>query len=63
MKYFQVVQLFQSSKDVDDGLPDVVFVEVLLFLFILGDFVVEVAVVSELHDDAGYTLTYQRLLP
>jgi len=34
MKYFQVVQLFQSSKDVDDGLPDVVFVEVLLFLFI-----------------------------
>lgn len=57
------MELFESSYDVDDDLPYVILIEVLLLFLLLGDLVVEVAVVCKLHHDAGLRLAYHRLLP
>ena len=43
------MQFLKSSQQVDSNLPDSGLLEVLLFLLVLGYFVVEIAVVRELH--------------
>lgn len=52
MEDFEVVKFFQSSESVNDDFPDKVLLEILAFLLVLGYFVVEVSVVSELHHNA-----------
>lgn len=46
-----------------EGFPDMILLEVLVFLFMFCDIVVEVAIVGELHDDADWRGEYHRLLP
>lgn len=53
MQNFEIMEFLESPKGVNDDPPDEILVEVLPLLFVLGDLVVEVAVVCELHDDAG----------
>lgn len=57
------MELFESSYDVNDDLPYVILIEVLLLFLLLRDLVVEVSIVCKLHHDAGLSLAYHRLLP
>ena len=52
MEYFKVMQFFKTLEGVDDYPPDKTLLKVLLFLLELCYFVVEVAIVSELHHNA-----------
>ena len=57
------MQFFETSEGVNDDSPNKTLLEVLLLLLELGYFVVEVAIVSELHHDAEEYNSYHRLLP
>lgn len=57
------MELFEPSYDVNDDLPYVILIKVLLLFLLLGDLVVEVSIVCKLHHDAGLRLAYHRLLP
>ena len=59
----EVVQLLESDDRLDQHAPDLAFLEVFLLLFALNDLLVEVSVVGELHDDAGWVRLYHRFLP
>lgn len=60
---FEIVKFFEPSKGVDDDIPDEILIEVLSFLFVLRNLVVEVSIVCELHDNARCRQIYHRLLP
>ena len=63
MEDFEIVKLLESSESVDDDSPDEVFFEILFFLLVVWYFMVEVAIISELHDNAKWPNLYQRLFP
>jgi hypothetical protein len=53
VEYFESVELFEAPDDVDECGPDQGLLKIFLFLFLLRYFVVEIAVVSELHHYAA----------
>lgn len=57
------MELFESSYDVNDDLPDVILIEVFLLFLLLGNLVVKIAVVCKLHHDASLLFIYHKLLP
>ena len=52
MHDFQIMQRPESSHDLDEDAPHVVFVKESVALLVLHDLLEEVAVVCELHDNA-----------
>ena len=52
MKDVKIMEGFQSFSDLDKNSPDLLFVKVAFFLFVLCDFLVEIAAVGKFHDNA-----------
>ena len=46
------MQVLEAGHDLNNGLPDVLLLVILLIVLILADALEDVAIVSELHDDA-----------
>ena len=63
MENFEVVQFLESPEGMDNDLPDPVLSEVLLFLLGICNFVIEIAIVSELHNYTEENGWYHKLLP
>ena len=53
MEYIERVQFSEADEDLDEDVPDLLFIEEVLPLFLLDDFLVQVAIICELHNDAG----------
>ena len=56
------MQRLEAEDGLDEDAPDFVFVEEFLLLLVVDDLLVEVSVVGELHDDAGWGGQYHRFL-
>ena len=52
MKYFHVVKRLQAANNLYENSPNVIFVYVLLFFLVLGDFLEQVAIINIFHYDA-----------
>ena len=52
MEYIIIMQRFETSNNLDEDLPDLLFRNVLLHFLVLSDLLEEVTVVGEFHDDA-----------
>ena len=53
MEYIERVQFSEADEDLDEDVPDLLFIEEVPPLFLLDDFLVQVAIICELHNDAG----------
>ena len=53
MKDFEIMEHFEGPGDLDKDVPDLVFLEVLFFLLVLENFLVEVASIGKLHHDTS----------
>ena len=51
MKYFHVVKRFQTTNNLYENSPNVIFVYILLFFLVLGNFLEQVAIVNVFHYD------------
>ena len=63
MQYFKLMESFHAGDCLDEDTPDLMFFEELFFLLMVNYFLVEVAVICELHDDAGLDSEYHKFLP
>lgn len=63
MQNFEIVKFFESSKRMNDDTPDKIFIKVLSFLLMLGNLVVQITIIRELHYNAKFHRMYHRLLP
>ena len=52
MEYLHLVKLFQTANGSQCDLPNLFLLELLLRLLVLGNFLEEVAIVSEIHNYA-----------
>lgn len=59
----EVVQGFESDDGLDEHAPDFALLEEFLFLLVVDDLLVEVAIVCKLHDYAESVDWYHRFLP
>ena len=57
MKYFHVVKRFQTANNLYENSPNVIFVYVLLFFLVLGNFLEQVAIVNVFHYDTKIQIT------
>ena len=62
MQNIEVMKPLESQSDVDEGPPDGGLVILAPILLVEGYFLVEVAVIEELHHDAEWWEIYQREL-
>ena len=51
MKYFHVVKRFQTTNNLYENSPNVIFVYILLFFLVLGNFLEQVTIVNVFHYD------------
>ena len=63
MVYFSVVQSLESLYHLDENIPYLVFLYVGVFFLIIRNFLIEVAVISILHNDTFYLLYHKELVP
>lgn len=63
MKNAELVESSESTDGLDEGAPDLVFFKKFLLLLVVDNLLIEVAIVSELHDDAVWRQEYHRFLP
>ena len=63
MENIEIVQRFEADYSLDEYTPYFIFLEEFLLLLVVNDLLVEVAVVSELHDDAICMDRYHKFLP
>ena len=68
--YFEVpvediegVESFESYDCLYENAPYLIFLEQFFLLFVVYYFLIKVAVICELHDDARYDMLYHRFLP
>lgn len=52
MKNVQLVKASESVDDLDEDDPDFLFLEKYFFVFVFKDFLVEISIVQEFHNDA-----------
>ena len=57
MKYFHVVKRFQTANNLYENSPNVIFVYILLFFLVLGNFLEQVAIVNVFHYDTKIQIT------
>ena len=63
MKNVQCVQCLESDDSLYQYTPNLAFLEEFFFLLAVYDLLVEVSVISILHDNAKYRGKYHRFLP
>ena len=57
MKYFHVVKRFQTANNLYENSPNVIFVYILLFFLVLGNFLEQVTIVNVFHYDTKIQIT------
>ena len=57
MKYFHVMKRFQTTNNLYENSPNVIFVYILLFFLVLGNFLEQVTVVNVFHYDTKIQIT------
>lgn len=57
MEYFHVVKRFQTADNLYENSPNVIFVYVLLFLLMFGNFLEQISVVNVFHYDTKIQIT------
>ena len=57
MKYFHVVKRFQTTNNLYENSPNVIFMYILLFFLVLGNFLEQVAIVNVFHYDTKIQIT------
>ena len=63
MKNVEFMKTFQANEDLDENCPYFRLLKQLFLFFMFNYFLVKVAIVCKLHDDAELRRIYQRLFP
>ena len=53
MENIEFVEVSESDDDLNENSPDFGFLEEVFLFFVVDDFLVEISVIGELHDDAS----------
>lgn len=56
MKNVQRMETAKAEQYLDQNIPDILLFEELLFLLVVYNFLIEVAIIQKLHDDAASRL-------